>query len=99
MMQGKFNRLDIGAQYIFEDQFSFGITAATTPIDNSETGSLFTSLSTFAGVRWQGFRFGYSYDLSTTELVNTGGIHEFSVSYDFDINIRALDRYKCVSFF
>ncbi len=99
MMQGKFNRFDIGGQFVFEDQFSFGITAATVPIDRPENGSLITSINTFAGVRWQGFRFGYSYDFNTTELLNTGGIHEFSVSYDFYINIRALDRYKCVPFF
>ncbi|ARV15351.1 PorP/SprF family type IX secretion system membrane protein [Polaribacter sp. SA4-12] len=99
MKQGSFNRLDIGAQYVFEDQFSFGLTAATSPIKNNENNSLISSISTFAGFRWQGFRFGYSYDFSTTKLLNTGGIHEFSVSYDFDINIRKLDRYKCVPFF
>lgn len=99
MMQANFNRLDIGGQYVFDDTFSFGITAATSPIKNDDNTSLISSISTFAGVRWQGFRFGYSYDFNTTELLNTGGIHEFSISYDFDINIRALDRYKCVPFF
>ncbi len=99
MKQGSFNRLDIGAQYVFVDQFSLGITAATTPIKNNENNSVISSVSTFAGLRWQGFRFGYSYDINTTELVNTGGIHEFSISYDFEINIRKLDRYKCVPFF
>jgi type IX secretion system PorP/SprF family membrane protein len=99
MKQGSFNRLDIGAQYVFVDQFSLGITAATTPIKNNENNSIISSVSTFAGLRWQGFRFGYSYDINTTELVNTGGIHEFSISYDFEINIRKLDRYKCVPFF
>lgn len=99
MMQGSFNRLDFGMQYVFEDQFSFGITAATLPIKNDETGTLISSINTFAGIRWQGFRFGYSYDFSTTNLLNTGGIHEFSISYDFEIDIRALDRYKCVPFF
>ncbi|AUC85313.1 hypothetical protein CW731_08420 [Polaribacter sp. ALD11] len=99
MMQGKFNRLDVGTQYVFDDTFSFGVTVATSPIKNNANTSFINSISTFAGVRWQGFRFGYSYDFNTTELLNTGGIHEFSVSYDFDINIRALDRYKCVPFF
>ncbi|TXD46906.1 PorP/SprF family type IX secretion system membrane protein [Polaribacter sp. IC073] len=99
MMQGKFNRLDIGGQYVFDDAFSFGITAAASPIKNDDNASLISSISTFASVRWQGFRFGYSYDFNTTALLNTGGIHEFSISYDFDINIRALERYKCVPFF
>jgi hypothetical protein len=88
MKQGSFNRLDIGAQYVFEDQFSIGITAANSPVKNNEHNSLISSISTFTGFRWQGFRFGYSYDFNTTQLLNTGGIHEFYVSYDFDINIR-----------
>jgi type IX secretion system PorP/SprF family membrane protein len=99
MMQGNVNRLDIGFQYIFDDQFSFGITAATTPLKNDIDSSWLNSISAFAGVRWQGFRFGYSYDINTTELINTGGIHELSISYDFSVNIRALDRFKCVSYF
>jgi type IX secretion system PorP/SprF family membrane protein len=99
MMQGNFNRLDMGAQYIFDDEFSLGITAAASPIKNDKDAALISSISAFAGVRWQGYRFGYSYDFNTTELLNTGGIHEFSISYDFDINIRTLDRYKCVSYF
>lgn len=99
MQQGDFNRLDLGLQYIFEDQLSFGMTVATVPKKNSKNTSTINSISSFAGIRWQGFRFGYSYDINTQELLNTGGIHEFSISYDFDINIRALDRYKCVPFF
>ncbi|MFY9243312.1 MAG: PorP/SprF family type IX secretion system membrane protein [Polaribacter sp.] len=99
MMQGGFNRLDVGAQYVFENQFSLGITAGLTPIKNEFTTSSLSSISSFVGLRWQGFRFGYSYDFNTTNFVNTGGIHEFSVSYDFDINIRALNRYKCISSF
>jgi type IX secretion system PorP/SprF family membrane protein len=99
MQQGAYNRFDLGLQYIFEDQMSFGMMVATIPSKNTEETSTINSISTFAGIRWQGFRFGYSYDINTTELVNTGGIHEFSVSYDFEINIRALDRYKCVPFF
>ena len=99
MQQGAYNRFDLGLQYIFEDQMSFGMMVATIPSKNTEETSTINSISTFAGIRWQGFRFGYSYDINTIELFNTGGIHEFSVSYDFEINIRALDRYKCVPFF
>ena len=99
MMQGNVNRFDLGLQYVFDDQFSLGITAATIPIKNENTNSLISSVSTFAGVRWQGFRFGYSYDFNTTNLNFTGGTHEFSIAYDFNINIRALNRYKCISYF
>jgi type IX secretion system PorP/SprF family membrane protein len=99
MMQGNVNRFDLGFQYIFDDQFSLGITAATSPLKNDNSSNILNSVSTFAGIRWQGFRFGYSYDFNTTELLNTGGIHEFSIAYDFSINIRLIDRYKCVNYF
>ena len=99
MMQGSANRLDIGMQYIFDDKFSFGIVAATNPFKNVDENPLVSSISSFVGIKWQGFRFGYSYDFNTSKIINTGGIHEFSVGYDFEINIRLLDRYKCVSYF
>ncbi len=99
MMQGNFNRLDVGMQYVFDDQISLGITGSSSPLNKAENSSLIHSVTTFLGVRWQGFRYGYSYDFNTTNLMNTGGIHEFSISYDFNINIRNLDRYKCVPFF
>ena len=99
MMQGNFNRLDIGVQYVFDDQISLGITGSSSTLNKAENSSLITSVTTFLGARWQGFRYGYSYDFNTTNLMNIGGIHEFSISYDFNINIRKLDRYKCVPFF
>ncbi|WP_397447747.1 PorP/SprF family type IX secretion system membrane protein [Polaribacter sp. R77954] len=99
MKQGEFNRLDVGAQYVIDDRFSLGILASTSPMKNANQSSLISGVNAFAGVRWNGFRFGYSYDLNTTQLLNTGGIHEFSISYDFVVNIRMLQRYKCVPFF
>jgi type IX secretion system PorP/SprF family membrane protein len=99
MLQGNFNRLDIGTQYVVDNRFSIGILASTSPIKNINQSSIISSINTFAGMRWNGFRFGYSYDINTSKLINTGGIHEFSVSYDFIVNIRRLERYKCVPFF
>jgi len=99
MLQGKFNRLDLGIQYVVDNRFSIGILAATSPIENINQSTLVSSINSFLGVRWNGFRFGYSYDINTTKLLNTGGIHEFSIAYDFDVNIRFLQRYKCVSYF
>ena len=98
MMQGTSHRLDLGVQYVFDDQFSLGITGSSSPF-NKTNSSLINSVTAFLGVRWEGFRYGYSYDFNTTDLINEGGIHEFSISYDFKINIRKLNRYKCVPFF
>ncbi|WP_158839188.1 PorP/SprF family type IX secretion system membrane protein [Polaribacter sp. L3A8] len=94
MMQGDFNRFDIGGQYVFDDQFSFGMTASTSPLKIGDNATTISSLTTFIGITMQGFRFGYSYDFSNKKLLNTGGIHEFSLSYDFDVNIRELNRYR-----
>ena len=99
MKQGANSRFDAGVQYVFDDKISLGLTAVTTPSKNTDKTTPLSSLSTFVGVQWQGYRFGYSYDLNTSELLNSGGIHEFSISYDFNINIRELNRYKCVPFF
>lgn len=95
MNQNIHNRLDLGLQYVFDDKLSFGMTMINAP--NKDTS--LSSFSTFLGIRWQGYRFGYSYDLNTSDLINSGGIHEFSISYDFDINIRALNRYNCIPSF
>jgi type IX secretion system PorP/SprF family membrane protein len=97
MNQKTYGRLDLGLQYVFDDKFSLGMTMFTVPDKN--INSLSSSLSTFLGLRAKGYRFGYSYDLNTSKLISSGGTHEFSISYDFEINIRALDRYKCVPFF
>lgn len=99
MMQGDFNRFDLGAQYVVNDQFSLGLLAFTTPFNDTDQNSFLSAISVFAGVRWNGFKFGYSYDINTNQLFNTGGIHEFSVTYDFNVDIRFLERYKCVPFF
>ena len=99
MMQGDFNRFDLGSQYVVNDQFSLGLLAFTTPFNDTDQNSFLSAISVFAGVRWNGFKFGYSYDVNTNQLFNTGGIHEFSVTYDFNVDIRFLERYKCVPFF
>lgn len=97
MNQRTYGRLDLGLQYVFDDKFSLGMTMFTVP--DKSINSLTSFLSTFIGLRAKGYRFGYSYDMNTSKSISLGGVHEFSISYDFDINIRALNRYKCISFF
>ena len=82
MMQGAYNRFDLGAKYEM-DRFAFGLLAATNPIKTDPNSHFLTSINAFVGMDWEGFRFGYSYDFNVTEIGRTGGVYELSVSYDF----------------
>lgn len=82
MMQGKYDRFDLGLQYVF-DRFSVGLTAATNPIQTSEKSHFVTSINPVIGMAWEGFKFGYSYDFNLSRIGGDGGISEFSISYDF----------------
>lgn len=82
MMQGAYNRFDLGAKYEM-DRFLFGLLAATNPIKTDSNSHFLTSINAFVGMDWEGFRFGYSYDFNVTEIGRTGGVYELSVSYDF----------------
>ena len=82
MMQGAYNRFDLGAKYEL-DRFAFGLLAATNPIKTDPNSHFLTSINAFVGMDWEGFRFGYSYDFNVTEIGRTGGVYELSISYDF----------------
>jgi type IX secretion system PorP/SprF family membrane protein len=99
MMQSKYSRLDIGSQYVYDNKFTLGFLFATNPLKTGLSNDFLTSIDVFAGVKWEGFKFGYSYDIITSGIGSTGGVHEFSVSYDFSVNIREINRFKCVSYF
>jgi len=97
--QGPLTRLDIGTQYIFDDKISLGMTLRTNTNKYSNDAKLINGFTTFFGLKWQGYRFGYSYDVNTLSILNSGGVHEVSLSYDFDINQRAIDRDREVRIF
>lgn len=99
MMQSKYSRFDLGSQYVYNNQFLLGFLVATNPIKNDLNSHLLTSFNSFVGLKWEGFKFGYSYDMNLSDIGFTGGIHEFSISYDFGINLREINRYKCVRYF
>lgn len=82
MMQGPYNRLDVGTQYVF-DKFSFALLAATNPIKASPQSHLLTSINANVGFKWEGWKFGYSYDFNMSKIGPTGGVYEISISYDF----------------
>lgn len=85
MHQGENNRFDIGPQYV-NGHLSFGLLAATNPIRTNPNSHFLTSLNAFVGLKYEGFKFGYSYDFSTSQIGRTGGVYEISISYEFDKN-------------
>lgn len=87
MHQGQYNRFDIGPQYV-NGHISFGLLAATNPIRTNPNSHFLTSLNAYAGLKYEGFKFGYSYDFSTSQIGRTGGVYEISISYEFDKNDR-----------
>ena len=98
MQQGQYGRFDIGAQYVFNGQFSTGVTFTTNPVKPDNESPLLTSINPFIGLRWKEFKFGMSYDINTTDIGNTGGVFEFLLSYELDNflsegNLRCQPRY------
>lgn len=83
MQQAKYNRMDVGAGLIFERVF-VGAIAATNPQRNSPNSHLLTSVNPYFGLKYEHFKVGYSYDANTSGIGRTGGIHEFSLIYQFD---------------
>lgn len=84
MQQGEYNRFDIGTGLIFT-RFFVGAIAASNPARNSSNGHLITSVNAFGGLQYEHFKFGYSYDINVSGIGRTGGVHEFSLTYHFDL--------------
>lgn len=80
MQQGGFNRFDLGANFKFNKLF-LGATAATNPAKNNNNSHLLTSINTFIGLEFEKLRFGFSYDLNTSNMGRTNGVYELSITY------------------
>ena len=80
MRQAQFNRLDIGSAIKF-DFFIFGATAVLNPERKSQNSHFLTSINPYASAHFGDFTFGYSYDISTSKLGHTQGIHELSLTW------------------
>jgi len=84
--QGKFNQLDVGV-YWSKHPISLGVLYRGIPLFNNAVHGLFNNdaLVAMAGIRTRFLRFGYSYDMTISRLINaTGGSHEISVIYHFN---------------
>ncbi len=83
--QGKFDQLDLGAFFTLEP-IVLGLWYRGIPIKTVDGFSNNESIIVHLGLRQGDFNFGYSYDLTISELgINTGGAHEASVIYNFRI--------------
>lgn len=80
MQQGDFNRLDIGTTIKLE-KLMLGATAVTNPAKNDTNSHLLTSINAFVGLEFEQLRFGFSYDMNTTNIGRTNGVYELSITY------------------
>lgn len=84
--QGQFDQFDIGTYFNYSP-IVLGFLYRGLPIKNYTEGIYNNeSIIALAGIRWNGMSIGYSYDFTISSLAgNTGGSHEFSISYDFPV--------------
>lgn len=93
--QGKFSQLDLGAYFTYSP-VTLGLWYRGIPINKHNTSrASHDALVALAGFRFDSFSFGYSYDLTVSSLgVSSGGSHEISISYTFDVLEPPLPPYK-----
>ncbi len=82
--QGRFQQLNAGA-YLTMEPLILGIWYKGLPFLKSANGFLNQdAISIMAGFKYQGVKFGYSYDITISKLTpSAGGAHEISLSYEF----------------
>jgi len=80
MQQGEYNRLDISTIVKLE-KLMLGATAVTNPSKNNSNSHLLTSINAFVGLEFEQLRFGFSYDINTTDIGRTDGVYELSITY------------------
>ena len=80
MRQSQFNRLDFGGALKFESLI-FGANLSTNPEGKSQYSHFITSINPYLSIHFDNFNFGYSYDLSTSKIGHTQGIHELSLTW------------------
>ncbi len=90
--QAQYNRLDFGTALDFKP-FILGVIAATNPERKSNKSHLLTSINLFGSIQLDRFVFGYSYDLNTSKIGNTQGVHELSLTWQIGRECANCDNY------
>lgn len=90
--QGQYNRFDIGPA-LECNPFIVGVLAATNPERKSDNSHLLTSINFFGSIQLNRFVFGYSYDLNTSNMGNTQGVHELSLTWQIGRGCESCNNY------
>jgi type IX secretion system PorP/SprF family membrane protein len=93
LRQSQYNRLDFGGAFE-AGFFTIGALAATNPQRRSDEGHFLTSVNPFANFSLGEFTFGYAYDLSTSKLGRTHGVHELAIVWTSSHTCASCDNYK-----
>jgi len=80
MRQSQFNRLDLGGALKLKT-FVIGATAVINPEPKSTYSHFLTSVNPYVSVHFGNLNFGYSYDINTSKIGHTQGIHELSLTW------------------
>ncbi len=82
--QAGFNQFDLGS-YDGNPPIRLGLWLKGIPVFKETAG--LNAVILLLEYSFQNFIFNYSYDISTSRLlISTGGVHEVSLSYQFEIN-------------
>lgn len=93
MRQGQYNRLDLGT-VIDYGSFSIGVMSAVNLERKANNSHLLTSINPIATFNIGDFKLGYSFDINTSGLPRTGGVHEITLSWFTGRDCNTCDNYK-----
>lgn len=92
MRQAQYNRLDFGTALEFKPLI-IGVLAATNPQRKSNNSHLLTSINLFGSIQLDRFVLAYSYDINTSKMGNTQGVHELSLTWQIGRGCSSCDNY------
>lgn len=92
MKQAQYNRLDFGTAIELKP-LMVGVIGATNPGGKSDNSHLLTSVNIFGSIQLNRFVLGYSYDINTSKLGNTKGVHELSITWQIGRECSSCDNY------
>jgi type IX secretion system PorP/SprF family membrane protein len=92
MRQAEYNRLDFGTALEFKPLI-LGVIASTNPEGKSNNSHFLTSVNLFSSIQLDRFVFAYSYDINTSKIGNTRGVHELSLTWQIGRGCSSCDNY------